>query len=173
MIDFGTIENLKKPLTRAGIRVEDEPAGYGEVPGTNVIIITGHRDRSMSDHLQKLKKAGVLKGKLVVVISCYVPGVEALQSGLMVGPQGAAGVLFYSDVINATAVAAVMRKLPRIVDSQQFSPIRVDELLERSLDAALEDAETEPERQEIEKMRRFVDQRSLLWRSGRESKAAA
>jgi len=170
--DFGTIENLKKPLMRAGIRVVDE-AGYREIPGTSVLIITGHRDRAMSDKLQKLKRAGVLKGKLVAVISCYAPGVEVLHSGLMAGPQSAAGVLFFRDAINATAVAAVMRELSSIVGSQHFSPSTLSELLQQSVDAALERAETAFEKQEIEKMMKLVDQRSMLRRSGGASKAAA
>jgi peptidoglycan hydrolase-like protein with peptidoglycan-binding domain len=169
--DFGTIENLKRPLTRAGIRVVDEATGYREVPGTNFIIIMGHRDRPMSDQLQELKQTGVLKGKLVAVISCYAPGVEALQSGLMAGPQSAAGVLFYSRVINATAVVAVMREVARIVGSQEFSPSTLDKLLERGVDAALEKADTEFEKQEIEKMRTPIDQRSMLRRPGREPEA--
>lgn len=170
--DFGAIQNLKKPLMRAGIRVVDE-AGYREIPGTNLLIITGHRDQTMSDQLQKLKRAGVLKGKLVALISCSAPGAEALQSGLMVGPLSAAGVLFFSDAINATAVAAVMRELSRIVGSQHFLFSTLPELLQQSVDAALERAETAFEKQEIEKMRSLVDQRSMLRRSGAESEPAA
>jgi hypothetical protein len=97
--------------------------------------------------------------------------VEALQSGLMAGPQSAAGVLFYSRVINATAVVAVMREVARIVGSQEFSPSTLDKLLERGVDAALEKADTEFEKQEIEKMRTPIDQRSMLRRPGREPEA--
>jgi hypothetical protein len=127
----------------------------------------------MSDQLQKLKRAGVLKGKLVALISCSAPGAEALQTGLMVGPLSAAGVLFFSDAINATAVAAVMRELSRIVGSQHFLFSTLPELLQQSVDAALERAETAFEKQEIEKMRSLVDQRSMLRLSGAESEPAA
>jgi hypothetical protein len=172
--DLGTIDNLRKPLTRAGIRVVDGAAGYAAVPGTNVIIITGHRDQPLSDFLQRLKRDGVLAGKVVAVVSCYEPGVEALQSGLMTGPGRASGVLFYSGVINPIAVQPVMRELSRIVGSQPNSPASLRELWEESVDAALKRADTDLEKQELEKLKKeLVDQRSMLWRFARKSAAAA
>ena len=134
------------------------PSGAAE---SNVLIITGHRDRAMSDHLTRLKEAGVLKGRLVAVISCYEPGAEAAQSGLLSGPQGAAGLLFYDATINATAVESVMRELSVLFRLGGFAPSTFEEWLNRSVDRALEHAETPGERAELLKLRRPVNQLSL------------
>ena len=80
--DADIVHNLRLSMDRAGIPVINEATGYVQVPSSNVGVVTGHRDRSMADHLRELKEAGVLREKVVAVISCYEEGVEGLQSDL-------------------------------------------------------------------------------------------
>lgn len=164
LTDYGSMENLKKPLEKAGVRVVDEEMGYSPVPGTSAVVVTGHRDRSMSEHLQDLKDAGVLRGKLVAVISCYEQGSERFQSDLITGPKGATAVVFYPTAIKAQAVELVMLELSRLISRETvgLSPSRLDSLLERSVDRALEAAGTPSEREEIEKLRHALIQLSRL-----------
>jgi len=159
--DYDTIENLKKPLARSGIRVVDEKSGYAGTSSSNLIVVSGHRDRPLADHLNHLKDAGVLKGKLVAVISCYESGAESLQSDLLSGPMGAAGVLFFDTTVNAAAVESVLRELSKLIGSQGFAPSRLEELLERSVDQALVLADTPTEKVEIKKLRLGLLQLSL------------
>jgi hypothetical protein len=164
ILDYDVVENLKKALARAGIRVVEETPSYGtrsDASESNVLIITGHRDRAMSDHLTRLKEAGVLKGKLVAVISCYEPGAEAAQSALLSGADGAAGLLFYDAAINATAVESVMRELSTLSRSGGLAPSTLEEWLNRSVDRALELADTPAEKTDILKLRRPIFQLSL------------
>ena len=161
IVDYAVVDNLRKTFARAGIRVADDTPHYGMPAGageSNVLVITGHRDRAMSDHLTTLKEAGVLKGKLVVVISCYEPGAEAAQSALLSGAQGAAGLLFYDEAINATAVESVMRELSALIRLGGFAPAKFEEWLNRSVERALELAETPGERAELLKLRRPIYQ---------------
>ena len=172
ILDYGTIENLKENLARAHIEVvEDKWESVSERwvalsrkqwTASNVIVIAGHRDSSMSRHLIALQAAGALKGKLVVVASCYEPGVETLQSDLMAGYLGAAGVIFYRDAVKASAVEAVMREFIKLMRSESLAPTRIDVLLKRSVDRALERADMPSEREEIEKLRHTIFQISRL-----------
>ena len=170
--DYGTIANLKKNLARARIRVVEEKGGSvserwqalsrEQWSASNVMVIAGHRDSTMASHLMDLKEAGALKGKLVVAASCYEPGVELLQSDLTAGYQGAAGVIFFRETIKASAVEAVMLEFTRLMRSESFAPARIDDLLGRSVDRALELAETPSEREEIEKLRHPIFQLTRL-----------
>jgi hypothetical protein len=177
LTDFGVVENLRKRLTAARIRVVDDTtndtttAVSAASPHTqdaagateaNVIVVTGHRGPEMSTYLSRLKDTGVLKGKLVAVISCYEPGIETLQSALTGGADGAAAVLFYPEMIKASAVESVLSEFSKIVAAPEFTPARLNELLDRSVDRALEEAVTPAERSEILKLRLLFGQLSRL-----------
>lgn len=174
VVDHGILDNLARPLARAGIRVvtaaeqertrptADDRVGQprgGAAPASNVIVITGHRDVSMDSHLTRLKDAGWLAGKFVVIISCYERGVEVTQSSLLAGPLAASGVLFFSEAVNAPAVELVIRKLADRIGAGELGD-KLEQLLKRSVEDAADEAITPIERLEIRKLHRAIWQLS-------------
>ena len=170
--DYGTIANLKKGPANARIRVVEENGGSAserwqalsreQWSASKVMVIAGHRDRTMASHLTDLKEAGALRGRLVVVASCYEPGVELLQSDLTAGYQGAAGVIFSRETIKASAVEAVMLEFAKLMRSGSFDPARIDVLFGRSVDRALEVADTPSDQDELKKLRHPIFQITRL-----------
>jgi hypothetical protein len=142
----------------------NEATSYVEVPSSNVVVVTGHRDRSMADHLQRLKNAGVLKGKIVAVLSCYGEGVEGLQSDLVAGANGAKAILYYSTPINPGAVQSMMLELSRQLSSNNkgFAALRLDNLIKQSVDRALKNADFDSEKEELKKLQNPIIQLSRL-----------
>jgi hypothetical protein len=148
--DYDAVEHIQKSLQRAGIRVYPEGAGLVPSSAENVIVVTGHRGPDMAAYLTRLKDAGVLRGKPVMILSCYDSGVELAQSTLTRGPNAAIGVFYFSEAINAAAVEAVMREFADAVGRGDVAG-RLDHAFEHAAREALEKADP-VDRLEIEKL---------------------
>jgi hypothetical protein len=120
------VENLAASLERAGVSVYGQGNSPSQSSADNVVIVTGHRDINMARHLDYLKNEGALANKLVLIFSCYDHGVELAQSNLTAGKNGAIGVIYFADVINAPAVEAVMNEFALAIRSGQLFGLRLD-----------------------------------------------
>lgn len=152
------ITNISDYLREAGVTVE---RGFAPSAKTNVLVLTGHKDREFVRYVNELGYSGVFKGHVVAMASCYEVGDEALNSRI-VRSFGAKAVLFYDRRLNVNAVESVLFELTQLLKGENFSPARLDELLNRSIDKALEKLENAPLRSDMEKMRRSVIQVSQL-----------
>lgn len=138
--DWGAVEQVQKSLQRAGIQVNSEEAGLVPSSAGNVIAIIGHRGPEMGAFLARLKDAGVVRDKIVLLMSCYDSDVESAQSILTRGDNGAIGVFYFSDAIRAPEVASILYQLGRAVGSGEVAGQRLDHVFEHAARLAAKNA---------------------------------
>ena len=160
--DYDVIDQIKDILSESGIRVSKV---RGPIQESNLLIITGHKNQQFRDYIEHLGKAGVLKGKHVVLFSCYKAGDEEFNSK-NIKKFGIRGIHFFSETIHPQAVQEVIVELSKILRDKQKPGTKSNKLLIKSIKQALKTNSQSTLRQEIEKMRHGITQISFIQRYG-------
>jgi hypothetical protein len=155
---FKIIENIAEYLRETGVEIISD---FTRSAKTNVLVVTGHKDRNFVDYVNDLGFNGVFKDHIVALASCYEVGDEALNARIIRDYQAKA-VLFFDRRLNPHAVESVLYEMSRILKESNYSSSRFDDLLNRSVDRALKDPQNASWRNDIEKMRRSLIQVSRL-----------
>jgi hypothetical protein len=134
--DFGAIRSIRKAMISVGSTVADNMERLDQ---SSIMVITGHKDSALRRYIDAHIVRGNLKGKHVILFSCYAEG-DASLAHRIIKEGGAVGVSFFGEVIHSTAIVAVVDELTRELESLSTSkpPFEaVDLLLRRSIDGAL------------------------------------
>src|SRR5262249_12912047 len=116
--DHNVVELVRATLLKAGVNVykdlpTDEIPARLHVAETNLVVLTGHKADNFRTYIERLTDAGALRDKVVAVFSCYERGDEAFNSRVLAHGAGAKAVLFYTERINAEAVADVLKQFAK------------------------------------------------------------
>jgi hypothetical protein len=159
---LGTITNIRQSLESSGVRVESSMAALAE---QNVLVISGHKDRALEAYIDAHIKAGNLKGKQVVLFSCYQAG-DANLAHRIVKEGGAKGVVFFSEEIRPEAVNEVVKQLAlELKSTRDNSPThkQLIDVLDQSIESTLKNKAVPPEvKKEVEILRGRVPQISAV-----------
>lgn len=158
---LGVMINIRQQLESAGIHVESSMKALAE---RNILVISGHKDQALEAYIDAHIKAGNLKGKQVVLFSCYQRGDPGLVHR-MVAEGGAKEVIFFADTIDAGAVNEVVAELARSLtpgNAEPGSRRQLIDLLDASVEAATRQASDEEMKKKIETLRRRVPQLSAI-----------
>jgi hypothetical protein len=167
----GAITNIRLALKGAGVHVE---TSMKTLEQRNILVLSGHKDAAFENYIDAHIRAGNLKGKQILLFSCYQAGDPNLIHR-MVTEGGAKGVVFFSQEIEVSAVNSVLKELADTlgkVSRAPEGPVQVIDLLDESIDKAMSRAGTsESQKKAIRVLRERVPQISAV-RSDHVARAA-
>jgi len=143
VIDHGMMKRIKSLLESGGVRVfrsgNDLLAherGSQNIP--NILFISGHNDESLVNYLNRVGEKGVLRGKVIILNTCYSKGNPNLAHDL-IQKYGAKAVRLYLKEIKPVALEAVMREIGVILKQAEQSGIGVhpDDLVDKAIERVL------------------------------------
>jgi hypothetical protein len=151
---YNVIKNIQDYLKDAKVHVVGDLKPSSE---TNVLVLTGHKETDFVDYVDALGQNGVFRNHIVAMASCYEAGDEALNTRI-IQRYGAKAVFFFDSRINPNAVEAVLYEMTQILAAPNFSPTRMDDLLNQSIEQALKDSQNSMILDEISKLHRSLIQ---------------
>lgn len=129
--DFNIVQDIKKLLTKAGIRIV---AGVPTRPvvsqNKNVIVITAHSDAHLAEFVDALGNAGAFRGNFVLLNSCETPLTSEMADRIM-QKHGAKAAFLHQDLIPAAKVQDLLVTLAE--DIQQRSKRRLVDVFSSAL----------------------------------------
>jgi peptidoglycan hydrolase-like protein with peptidoglycan-binding domain len=157
--DHGVINDLKENhLTNLFTE------GITPLQNSNVILITGHKDDALRQFIEAHGKAGNLKGKALVVFSCY-DVVDANYYSSLVKKYNAREIIYYPVKIKPAAVAEVIEEMLDNIPNQKTnenSSKYIHELLEESTQKAIGKPSNKLIKSDLEQMLRAIKQISSI-----------
>jgi hypothetical protein len=135
--DRGVMNQIKNIVNQHAIRIVENTEPVTE---QSIIAISGHKSRDLIVYLNELGRKNCLRGKFLVLFSCYEPGDEAMISKLIT-TYGAKAVYAFPNRLDAQAVADVMAEFAQRTGSLQGRTVMVDELIRESIDKAVSDTD--------------------------------
>ena len=126
--DYSVLQAIEDYLTQAQIRTIRDTTRVEE---SNIIIITGHKDKALKEYFMQLGREGCLKGKVVLMLSCYEQGDTAFHSNAIKG-YGIRGITFLRETINPQAVEKVVVEMCDVLKKMQGSATDLKNLMKKS-----------------------------------------
>ena len=160
--DHGALERIRQVVNANGLEMLD---GLNASTKANTVIVAGHKDAILHSYLDELGANEKLRGKFLILLSCYSKGDVAFNSHL-IRDHGAVGVQFIMDDIKPQAVTDVVSQLGQVVGK---SVQTLEILFGRAVDRAAQAASQRRLREEIQKLFRNIIQISDLRNSPRAS----
>ncbi|HJQ70927.1 MAG TPA: hypothetical protein VKA70_18270 [Blastocatellia bacterium] len=170
VIDHGMMKRIKGVLESDGVRVFGSAdallaheRGSQNIP--NILFISGHNDESLVAYLNKVGEKGALKGKVIILNTCYAKGNSNLAHDL-IQKYGAIGVRLHLEKIRPVALESLMREMGGLLREagQSGKEIHPDDLLDQAIERALQNGKPRVElRKELQKLRRSILQVSKTW----------
>ena len=145
--DHNAVNRISGSLRGSGVEVAE---GVRALEKGNVVVITGHKDASLRQFLEQAAASGALKGKLVLLMSCYAKGDVAFNSALIQRYQ-LTGIHFFAGELNPQAVTDTIVHLSRQL-KDPASPQDLEAWLRKAVEAAARAAKQQKLKREIEKL---------------------
>jgi hypothetical protein len=105
-----------------------------------VIVFTGHKGPDLFDYIDKLGVAGVIKGKIVLLLSCG-DQISTLRASGILRAFGAKGVLVVDGLIHPDAAVRVIEGIGVALHAK--GSVATDRLIEVGIEEALKKLDTE------------------------------
>jgi hypothetical protein len=123
--DHTAIQRIESRLNSSGIHIIHDVAKAGtaelsKLKAANVIVLTGHKDAAFIAYLRQLVDSGILRGKTVLMASCY-SRLDAAWASSLIQDSGAREVIYFSDEINSLAVEKILIKLGGFLKERSLS----------------------------------------------------
>ncbi|MHC2069746.1 hypothetical protein ACYFX5_19920 [Bremerella sp. T1] len=165
--DFGIIDNIEEVVSECGVAVFRDMniqnlGRRNAFLAPNLIAITGHKDEKFREYMSTIVETGLIKDKVLVVYSCYETSDETMNSTLLRHENAPKAIVFIKDTISPSAVESVLVSLATILKDNKTESLKVKQLLDKAVEEALTDPnETEVQKVEIKKIRKSVNQVSM------------
>jgi hypothetical protein len=176
--DHGIVATVEDRLQEAGVavyrKISQEQAERGiRVDEPNILVLTGHKDEAFREYVAALHDSGVLRDRVILILSCYAKGDEDFNSAVLSSDKAPKAMVFFPDELDASAVVDFLSVLAEKVKEQsKKSPAKLRAIWDETIDGILADPETPKRLQpEIEKLRKAVMQvsESKVFRAGKVS----
>jgi hypothetical protein len=133
--DFGVIDNIDDVLKEAGVSPN---FGIQPVEQANVLVITVHNEEKSRRYMDALGRAGSLRGKDLLLLTCFLEGNEEFIRHLIY-EYGAKSVTSYATKIRPVAVEQALRHFFQALKSNTGEEWLLHDLFEESVSEALKD----------------------------------
>lgn len=167
--DWGIVENVEEYMQELGagvyrdITLERLNAAL-DANESNIVVLSGHKDDAFREYYRALSTNGVLKDRVVLMLSCYQPGDEALNSEVMRSENAPKAVFFLDVEIDPAAVEDVLHAVGEELRGNEGREVKLRDLLDRCIDRALnDDSISDRKKAQIELLRRAVIQVSAYY----------
>ena len=135
--DRGVVNQIKSVVNQHSIRVVEKIEPVAE---QSIIAISAHKGSDLIDYLEELGRKDCLRGKFVVLFSCFGPEDEAIISRL-IAKHGAKAVYAFPHRLDVQAVADVMAEFVQLTGSLNGRTVTVDQLIRESIEKAASDTD--------------------------------
>jgi|GEM_PF-4895515 len=173
-IQYESVNRMKSHLVDASIKVHELDDNFANVPvnifQSNLIIVSGHKDKNYIRYLKRLARAGLLEDKVVIIFSCNEMGTANLNSELIADGY-AHNIIFFPTRLNVSATNAVLKALAAIVKTLNGAEgISAELLLQKSVENAMADPANEDLLAELRPFLQYLNQTSFNFiKQGRNS----
>jgi hypothetical protein len=159
--DLLSKENVRRTFQQKNINVIDldNPAISRDDVGSNIILITGNKDKNFEKYLGKVLQRVDVKDKVVVTFSCFKEGNDFTNSFIIKNFK-ANSIIYFPTKIHPDATKKVLLKFSEMVGNSSGSQT-IRKLMEQSIEEVYKNETNEFLRTEINKLRQFIQQTSF------------
>jgi hypothetical protein len=122
----------------------------------NLIIVTAHKNSDYRNYLMELARNGVLRGKVLLLYSCFTLTDPDFINELL-SRSGAHAVVRFTKAVYPADAAGLIRKLGQVVGASHTQPFYLEDALRLAVDLLLDES-SPSEKMERERLRNFVIQ---------------
>lgn len=159
--DLLSKENVRRTFEQKNISVIDldNPAVTHNEVGSNIILITGNKDKNFEKYLSKLLEKVDVKDKVIVTFSCFKEGNDFTNSFIIKNFK-ANSIIYFPTKIHPDATKKVLLKFSEMI-SNNASGQTVRKLMEQSIEEVYKNETNEFLKTEVNKLRQFIQQTSF------------
>jgi hypothetical protein len=152
--------NVQKTFTNHNISVIDldNPALNHTDLSSNVILVSGNKDKNFEKYLGTLLTNYEVKDKVIVTFSCFKEGNDFINSFIIKNFK-AHSIIYFPTEINPDAVKKVLLRFSASIKNSNGSAIR--DIMEKSIEEAYMMETVDFLKLEIGKLRKFIQQTSF------------
>jgi YD repeat-containing protein len=165
--DFQIFDGLQKELAEIKFVKDDAP-----VPQAKVVSIAGHDSPELAAYIERMGRAGALRGKLVLLNSCH-GALKADWNARIIREFGAVGIRSFTTEIDAEPLREVMFDFYQLLGVEELRGEPIERIWKLAVERAMQETDQEEFRREIRHLLEVVTQISTALHPHRGSWPAA